>query len=96
MSTTEDHFRQAELFAARAEEWMDADTGWKAEMSMNDRLGRRSLDLSAAQVHATLAATATQRVLQPKLDAWMALAFRDAPETDAAPEDAATTEGQPR
>ena len=95
MSTTEDHFRQAELFAARAEEWMDADTGWKAEMSMNDRLGHRSLDLSAAQVHATLAATATQRALLPKLDEWMTLALKDAPELEAAPQDAATTEGQP-
>jgi hypothetical protein len=74
-----EHFRQAELFAARAEEWMDADADADAEMSMNDRLGRRSLDLSAAQVHATLAATATQQALLPKLDAWMALAFKDAP-----------------
>ena len=86
MSAAEEHFREAERYAAAAEEWADADTGWKGTLTTQERLGRRSLDLSAAQVHATLAATATQRALLPKLDEWMALAFKDAPEAPAEPE----------
>lgn len=54
-----DHFGEAERFAALADEWMDADWGWKAELSTEERIARRAADLAAAQVHATLALAAT-------------------------------------
>lgn len=89
--TGPEHYREAERFAAAAGEWENADTGWKGALSTHERLARRQLDLAAAQVHATLAATATQQMLLPKMDEWMALASKDAPKTEDAPE----TELQP-
>jgi hypothetical protein len=67
-----DHFREAERFAASAEEWMDADYGWKATMSTGERIARRSTDLQAAQVHATLAQTTAAREYMTALNALMA------------------------
>ncbi|HEV2452394.1 MAG TPA: hypothetical protein VGS62_10775 [Streptosporangiaceae bacterium] len=58
MMTGSEHTREAERLAASAETWMDADHGWRAEMSTQERILRRSVDLQAAQVHATLAQTA--------------------------------------
>ena len=87
MSTTEDHVREAEQFAALAEEWMDADTGWRATMSTQERLLRRSTDLQAAQVHATLAQTLKAAELLPlmtKLADWIA---SGAPESVASGEE---------
>ena len=71
MSET-DHFREAERFAASADEWMDADTGWKANMGTGKRIARRANDLQAAQVHATLAQTAVAREYAVALNAFMA------------------------
>jgi uncharacterized protein YyaL (SSP411 family) len=50
-----EHYREAERLAEQAAQWMDADTGWKAGLSTEERLARRSSDLAEAQVHATLA-----------------------------------------
>jgi hypothetical protein len=50
------HIGKAEKFAEQAETWADADHGWMATMSTEERLQRRANDLAAAQVHATLAA----------------------------------------
>lgn len=62
--TGPEHYRIAEhtMAAARdlidqADEWMDADSGWKAQLSSEERLQRRSADLASAQVLATLAHT---------------------------------------
>jgi hypothetical protein len=65
MTTTEEHVREAERLAATAEEWMDADDGWKGALSTQERLWRRSADLQAAQVHATLAQTLKAGELLP-------------------------------
>jgi len=70
--TSPDHFREAERFAASAEEWMDADYGWKASMSTGERIARRAADLQAAQVHATLAQISTAREYTTALNAFMA------------------------
>lgn len=71
MSET-DHFREAERFAASAEEWMDADTGWKATMSTGERIARRANDIQAAQVHAILAQVVIAREYAAALRAFMA------------------------
>lgn len=68
--TTDDHIREAERFAASAEKWMDADP---PEMGSQERIARRSVDLQAAQVHATLAQTlraAEMLPLMAKVAAW--------------------------
>jgi hypothetical protein len=49
------HIAQAKKFADQAETWADADYGWMATMSTEERIQRRANDLAAAQVHATLA-----------------------------------------
>ncbi|MEV8477846.1 hypothetical protein [Streptomyces sp. NPDC051173] len=53
--TGPDHYRKAELLIASAEQWMDADTGWKAHLSTEERIAHRMAELATAQVHATLA-----------------------------------------
>ncbi|WP_432116609.1 hypothetical protein [Streptomyces sp. S1] len=55
-----EHIREAERLTKQAEEWMDADTGWKARLSTAERLAHRQADLATAQVHALLALVATQ------------------------------------
>ena len=81
MSET-DHFREAERFAASAEEWMDADTGWKTGMSTGERIARRANDLQAAQVHATLAQIVTAREYAAAVNAFIA-SPASAPEQEA-------------
>ena len=44
---------------------MDADEGWKAGIPAAERIMRRSCDLQAAQVHATLAQTLKAAELLP-------------------------------
>jgi len=56
--TGPEHYREAEELAKRADEWPDADYGWKAALSTEERIARRAGDLAAAQVHATLALAA--------------------------------------
>ena len=90
MSTTEEHVREAEQFAASAEGWMDADTGWKATLSAQERILRRSADLQAAQVHAMLAQTLKAAELMPIM-ARLAESI-----TQAQPETPEPTAGGPR
>lgn len=56
--TGAEHYREAERLIRAADEWMDADFGWKAHLSSDERIARRTADLAAAQVHATLALAA--------------------------------------
>lgn len=56
--TGPEHYREAERLQHQAETWANADTGWKAHMSGEERIARRMADLTAAQVHATLAQAA--------------------------------------
>lgn len=56
--TGPEHYREAERLAAQAARWMDANTGWKAHLSVGERLAYRAADLAAAQVHAALALAA--------------------------------------
>ena len=57
-----EHYREAERLMKQGDEWMDADTGWKARLGVDERLARRTADLLAAQVHATLADAAATAV----------------------------------
>jgi hypothetical protein len=56
--TGPEHYLEAERFQRQAETWENADTGWKADMSGEERIARRTADLTAALVHATLAGAA--------------------------------------
>ena len=79
--TGPEHYREAERLAEQADEWLDADHGWKASMSTSERLERRAADLAAAQVHATLAlaaatalSTVTDEAPMAEFDAWSEVA----------------------
>lgn len=50
-----DHRAEAERYLASADEWMDADWGWKGSLSYAERLQSRHNDLLAANTHALLA-----------------------------------------
>lgn len=52
------HYREAERLTAQADSWANADTGWKAHLSSEERIAHRMADLTEAQVHATLALAA--------------------------------------
>jgi hypothetical protein len=91
MTTAEQYIANAEMFAAAAEEWENADTGWKGALTTQERLARRSLDLSAAQVHATLAQTAVAREYLPSLQAAVAALQAAASETKPGDEVVAVT-----
>lgn len=56
--TGPEHFREAERLQAEASKWANADRGWMASMSTDERIARRMADLADAQVHATLALAA--------------------------------------
>lgn len=56
--TGPEHYRQAERLIEQADEWPDADLGWKGDLTAAERIARRDSDLAAAQVHATLALAA--------------------------------------
>lgn len=58
MATGPEHYTEAERLQRQAASWMDADTGWKANLSTEERLAYRMADLAEAQVHATLAGAA--------------------------------------
>jgi hypothetical protein len=79
--TGPDHYREAERLTTQADRVLDADYGWMASLSTEERLARRNSDLAAAQVHATLALTAATALLStmaaagytddPDLKAWV-------------------------
>ncbi|WP_069769734.1 hypothetical protein [Streptomyces sp. LUP30] len=56
--TGPEHYREAERLTDQANSWANADTGWKAHLSSEERIAYRMADLAEAQVHATLALTA--------------------------------------
>ncbi|MGW2863337.1 hypothetical protein [Streptomyces sp. NPDC001205] len=58
--TGPEHYREAERLDRQADQWMDADTGWKAGLTVEERLAYRTADQAAAQTHATLALAAAQ------------------------------------
>jgi hypothetical protein len=51
-------FTEALRLREQAAEWMDADTGWRGTLTTDERIVRRTADLTDAQVCATLALTA--------------------------------------
>ncbi len=53
-----DHFAEAERLLVEADFWLDADEGWKADLTTNERLRRQASDVGKAEVHALLALTA--------------------------------------
>jgi len=58
MATGPEHYLEAERMRAAADEWADADLGWKATLTAQERINQRLADLADAQVHATLALAA--------------------------------------
>lgn len=58
MATGPEHYTEAERMRAAADEWADADLGWKANLTARERIDQRLADLADAQVHATLALAA--------------------------------------
>ena len=88
--TPEEHTSTAERFAASAEEWMDADYGWRAGMSTPERIARRSADLQAAQVHATLAQNAVAREYGEAVKVFMAAMTAESKPAEAATKAAVT------
>lgn len=58
MATGPQHYCEAERYLAQAADWMDADLGWKGQLSTSERLAHRTADLLAAQAHAQLAQAA--------------------------------------
>lgn len=58
MASSVDHYREAERLREEADHWLNADAGWRANLSSDDRIARRNSDLLAAQVEATLALAA--------------------------------------
>jgi hypothetical protein len=77
--TGPEHYREAERLIEQADTWMDADHGWRGELSTEERLSRRAADLAAAQVHATLALAASNALLGP----FSAACLKDDIEADA-------------
>lgn len=65
MATGPEHYREAERLLNEAGKWMNADTGWMAHMSTEERLARRTADLAEAQVHADLAKAAASALNRP-------------------------------
>lgn len=60
--TGPEHYTLAERLADSAETWLDADQGWKGNLSAAERIAYRNSDLAAAQVHATLADAAATAI----------------------------------
>lgn len=63
--TGPEHYREAERLTDQAASWMNADTGWKAHLSSEERIAHRMADLAEAQVHATLANAAATAMGAP-------------------------------
>ena len=78
-TTAEDHIREARRYAAAAEDQADA-SGYERQL-------RRSADLQAAQVHATLAQTLKAAELVPMM-AVLVEWVREQPKTPASDEEA--------
>jgi hypothetical protein len=85
MATGPEHYREAEKLAAQADEWLNADYGWKGNLTAAERLAYRNSDLAAAQVHATLALAAAAGLsghvpgtgmLMPDKTEWYSVASR--------------------
>jgi hypothetical protein len=80
--TGPEHYKRAEELIASAGEWMDADWGWKGDLTTAQRLAYRQAELAAAQVHATLAVAASSALIgdeadvEPLADDWRAAAGR--------------------
>ncbi|MEU4168910.1 hypothetical protein AB0F46_18785 [Streptomyces sp. NPDC026665] len=62
MPTGPEHYVEAERLTDQADTWMNADTGWKAGLTIAERLAYRMADLATAQVHATLAGAAAAAI----------------------------------
>jgi len=66
--TGPEHYREAERLTDQASTWANADTGWKAHLSSEERIAHRMGDLAEAQVHATLAHAAATAMGAPVED----------------------------
>ncbi|MFF3151890.1 hypothetical protein [Streptomyces sp. NPDC057910] len=60
--TGPEHYLEAERLDRLADQWMDDDRGWKAHLSVEERLAYRKADQDAAQFHATMALAAATAI----------------------------------
>jgi hypothetical protein len=84
MATGPEHYREAEQLTQQAGTWMDADTGWKAHLSTDERLARRMADLTEALVHAQLANAAATALNRPDGDGMVRDDYREWMRTSSA------------
>ncbi|MEU6054285.1 hypothetical protein ABZ829_28170 [Streptomyces xanthochromogenes] len=63
--TGPEHYLEAERLDRQADQWMNDDRGWKAHLSVEERLAYRKADQDAAQFHATMALVAATVVSAP-------------------------------
>lgn len=54
MTGSEQHYAEAERLTRQAGTWMNADTGWKADLTGKERLAYRMADIAEAQMHLDL------------------------------------------
>jgi hypothetical protein len=65
MATGSEHYREAERLTEQSKTWENADTGWKGQLSAEERLAHRMADLTEALVHAQLADAAATALNRP-------------------------------
>ncbi|MGW1870960.1 hypothetical protein ACWCPS_36145 [Streptomyces mauvecolor] len=63
--TGPEHYIEAERLDRVADQWMNDDRGWKAHLSVEERLAYRKADQDAAQFHATMALAAATAMSAP-------------------------------
>jgi hypothetical protein len=56
--TGPEHYKAGEQLLASAQKWENADFGWMATMSVEERIARRTADIAEAQAHFTAAQAA--------------------------------------
>jgi hypothetical protein len=88
--TGPEHYAAAERLLATASEIMDADWGWMASLTREERLAERAGYLAEAQAHATLALTAATAIsgpAQPRADRkqWIGYVSAWAPPEESTP-----------
>lgn len=64
MATGPEHYQAGERLLTEADDWLNADAGWKGQLTAAERVERRNSDLDAAQAHFTAALAAATALSQ--------------------------------